>query len=69
MCAGRFTIADISVGFALMMAEFLGLNAKFSPAVAAYWQALQQREGYRRAAAKQDSDPGVKSVRESLQQR
>ena len=69
MCAGRFTIADISVGFALMMAEFLGLNAKFSPAVAAYWRSLQQREGFRRAAAKQDADPGVKSVRESLQQR
>src|SRR6201986_2449341 len=60
MCAGRFTIADISVGFAPKMAEFLGLNAKFSPAVAAYWRSLQQREGFRRAAAKQDADPGVK---------
>src|SRR5579872_1705864 len=36
LCAGRFTAADISVGYALMLAEFIGLDAKFSPAVAAY---------------------------------
>jgi glutathione S-transferase len=69
MCAGRFTVADISIGFALMMAEFLNLSAKFPPAVAAYWQSLQQREGFRRAVARQDTDPNVKSVRKSLQQR
>ena len=51
------------------MAEFLNLSAKFSPAVAAYWQLLQQREGFRRAVARQDADPNVKSVRKSLQQR
>jgi glutathione S-transferase len=68
LCAGRFTVADISVGFALMMAEFLGLNAKFSPAVAAYWQSLKEREGFRRALAKQDSDPSVLSVRKFLKQ-
>jgi glutathione S-transferase len=69
LCAGRFTVADISVGFALMLAEFLGLNAKFSPAVAAYWQSLREREGFRRAIAKQESDPNVQSVRQSLKPR
>jgi len=69
LCAGRFTVADISVGFALMMAEFIGLNAKFSPAVAAYWQSLKQRDGFRRAIAKQESDPDVQSVRKFLGQR
>ena len=69
LCAGRFTVADISVGFALMLAEFLGLNAKFSPAVAAYWQSLREREGFRRAIAKQESDANVQSVRQSLKQR
>ena len=68
LCAGRFTVADISVGFALMLAEFIGLDAKFSPAVAAYWQSLKQREGFRRAIAKQDGDPNVQSVREFLKQ-
>ena len=28
LCAGRFTVADISVGFALMMAEFIGLECE-----------------------------------------
>jgi glutathione S-transferase len=69
LCAARFTVADISVGFALMLAEFIGLNAKFSPAVAAYWQSLKEREGFRRAIAKQDSDPNVRSVRKFLKQR
>jgi glutathione S-transferase len=68
LCAGRFTVADISVGFALMLAEFIGLDAKFSPAVAAYWQSLKEREGFRRALAKQDSDPSVLSVRKFLKQ-
>jgi glutathione S-transferase len=69
LCAGRFTVADISVGFALMMAEFIGLNAKFSPAVAAYWQSLKERDGFRRAIAKQESDPDLQSVRKFLKQK
>jgi glutathione S-transferase len=69
LCAGRFTVADISVGFALMLAEFIGLNAKFSPAVAAYWQSLKERDGFCRAIAKQDSDSSVQSVRKFLKQR
>jgi glutathione S-transferase len=55
LCAGRFTAADISVGYALLLAEQLGLDAKFSPAVAAYWSSLQERDGFRRAAARQDA--------------
>jgi glutathione S-transferase len=49
MCGGRFTAADISVGYALLLAQRLGLSAQFGPAVAAYWARLQQRDGYRRA--------------------
>jgi len=51
LCAGRFTAADISVGYALLLAESLGLSGKFGPAVAAYWQRLQARDGFRRAVA------------------
>jgi glutathione S-transferase len=68
LCAGRFTVADISVGFALMLAEFIGLSARFSPAIAAYWQSLKERDGFRRAMAKQDTDPSVQSVRQFLKQ-
>ncbi|WP_104202888.1 glutathione S-transferase family protein [Billgrantia saliphila] len=46
---GRFTAADISVGYALLLAESLGLDERFKPAVADYWQRLKSREGYRRA--------------------
>jgi glutathione S-transferase len=49
MCAGRFTAADISVGYALLLAQRLGLSAQFGPSVAAYWARLQQRDGYLRA--------------------
>lgn len=49
LCAGRFTAADVSVGYALMLASFLGLVERFPAAVAAYWARLQQREGFVRA--------------------
>jgi glutathione S-transferase len=54
LCAGRFTAADISVGYALRLAEDIGLAKDFGPNVAAHWQRLQQREGYARAAAAED---------------
>ena len=49
LCAGRFTAADIVIGFALRLAESTGLAKDFGPNVAAYWARLQEREGYRRA--------------------
>ena len=55
MCAGRFTAADISVGYALLLAVFAKLDVKFTPAVAAYWTSLKQRDGFRRAMAKQEA--------------
>ena len=65
LCADRFTVADISVGYALLMAEMLGLDAKFSPAVAAYWQSLKERDGFRRAMTRQEhamAEQGVGDV-------
>ena len=52
-CARRFTAADISVGYALMLANEIGLVPRFPPAVAAYWERLQRRDGFRRALAVQ----------------
>jgi glutathione S-transferase len=49
VCAGRFTAADISVGYALLLAQRIGLSSDFTPGVAAYWQRLQARDGFRRA--------------------
>ncbi|WP_046114337.1 glutathione S-transferase family protein [Aquincola tertiaricarbonis] len=53
VCAGRFTAADVSVAYAVMLAEHLGLQARFTPAVQAWWSRLQQRAGYQRALAAQ----------------
>src|SRR6185437_15151753 len=51
LCAGRFTAADIVIGYALRLASSIGLAKDFGPGVAAYWARLQAREGYQRAVA------------------
>lgn len=53
LCAGRFTAADVSVGYALLLADDIGLKARFKPATLAYWQHLQTRDGFQRALAAQ----------------
>ena len=60
LCAGRFTGADISVGYALLLADQIGLGAEFTPAVQAYWQRLQERPGYQ-AACKAQTVQGFES--------
>jgi glutathione S-transferase len=49
LCADRFTAADIVIGYALRLAESIGLAKDFKPNVAAYWARLKTRDGYRRA--------------------
>ncbi len=60
-CGGRFTGADISVGYALLLAQTLGLDARFSPAVADYWARLQERDGFKKAKAAQASEDAAPS--------
>ena len=65
LCAGRFTAADISVGYALLLASHLGLHERFRPAVRDYWERLQAREAYRQALAAQHAaalEQGVSTV-------
>src|ERR1700731_2698088 len=54
LCADRFTAADIVIGYALRLAENIGLARDFGPNVAAYWQRLQQRDGYQRAVSAEE---------------
>jgi len=54
LCAGRFTAADVSVGYALMLAQHLGLTDRITPEVKAYWERLQQRDAYIRALRSQE---------------
>jgi glutathione S-transferase len=65
LCAGRFTMADISVGYALMLATTLGLDPQFPEAIGAYWTRLQARDGFKRALAAQEraaAEQGVKAT-------
>jgi glutathione S-transferase len=54
LAADRFTIADIAIGFALLLAEVLKLDSEFGPNVKAYWARLKQRPGYLKAIAAQE---------------
>ena len=51
--SGRFTAADISVGYAFMLAERIGIADDLPPEAKAYWAALQERPGYKAAMAAQ----------------
>jgi glutathione S-transferase len=62
LCAGRFTGADISVAYALMLGEHLGLLARFPRAVQDYWARLQRRDGFRRALAVQRAEALAQGV-------
>ena len=53
-CAGRFTMADISVGYALLFANALGLNGDFSDTLRAYWKRLSARPAFLAAISAQE---------------
>lgn len=53
ICANRFTAADVSIGYALMLAGITGLAEQFPEAVDSYWQRLQERPAYQRALERQ----------------
>ncbi len=53
LCAGRFTAADVAVGYALLLAQHLGLQAQFPLAVNAYWERLQERPAFQNALRSQ----------------
>ena len=56
LCAGRFTGADISVGYALLLANHLKLLADVSPAITAYWERLKARPAFQAAKRAQKAE-------------
>jgi glutathione S-transferase len=58
----RFTGADISVGYALLLATSLGLDERFSEPVKAYYERLKAREGFQRAKAVQKREAASQGV-------
>lgn len=63
LVGNRFTAADISVGYALLLAHSLKLNDRFSPAIQGYWERLKGRPAFQAAkrAQKQDLSEALSS--------
>jgi glutathione S-transferase len=55
VCAARFTMADISVGYAVMLALDIGLAEQVPEEMVAYFDRLSLRAGFQRAKAEQAS--------------
>ena len=49
----RFTIADIATTYSLVLATSLGLDERFKPNTARYFERMKARDGYQRAQMKQ----------------
>lgn len=52
LCADRFTIADIAVGYALFLGTNLGLDEHYKPNCKRYLQSLMERPAFQSAQAK-----------------
>ena len=53
LCAGRFTMADIAVHYALFLGETLGLAERYKPRSRDYLERLKERPALQRAREKQ----------------
>ena len=55
LCADRFTVADICVGYALILAESVGLDQGVPESLKAYRERLTARPAYQRALAREEA--------------
>ena len=55
LCADKFTIADIVVGYALFLGVSLGLDARYKPNCKRYLDMLMERPGFKSAREKQQA--------------
>lgn len=51
LCANRFTVADIAIGYALYLGELLKIDGDYSPSIEAYLARLKVRPAFQRAVA------------------
>lgn len=54
LCADRFTVADICVGYALILAQNVGLDDRLPESLKKYRQRLTSRDAYKRAFAREE---------------
>jgi glutathione S-transferase len=55
LCADRFTVADICVGYALILAQRVGLDEGVPDSLKAYRERLISRSAYQRAVAREET--------------
>ena len=60
--ADRFTVADISIGYALMVLKYIGLFDQAPAALQAYYARLRERPAFQRAKAAQKAAADAKGV-------
>jgi glutathione S-transferase len=65
ICAGRFTAADISMGYAFMLAGQIGLGDDLPAPAKAYWSRLQTEPSFARAQAAQNAAADAQAVARS----
>ena len=53
LCAGRLTLADISVSYALLLADYLGMKDRFTPGISAYYAGISAEPSFQRALARE----------------
>ncbi|AWW74997.1 glutathione S-transferase [Erythrobacter sp. KY5] len=60
LCADRFTVADICVGYALVLAGKVGLDERVPESLKTYRERLTARPAYQRAVAREEE--GLKAI-------
>eukprot|EP01062_Namystynia_karyoxenos_P011371 TRINITY_DN14067_c0_g1_i1.p2 TRINITY_DN14067_c0_g1~~TRINITY_DN14067_c0_g1_i1.p2 ORF type:complete len:260 (+),score=96.78 TRINITY_DN14067_c0_g1_i1:87-782(+) len=66
LCAGRFTLADICITFALWLGRMLKLDEKYSPRIQAYLKRMTARPAYLAAVAQEkQSEKDFKAARKA----
>ena len=59
LCADRFTVADICCGYALVLAERVGLDEGVPDSLKAYRNRLKARDGFKRALDRESAGPAA----------
>jgi len=59
LCADRFTVADICCGYALVLAESVGLDEGVPESLKTYRERLRARDGFRRAWERENAGPAA----------
>ncbi|MEM9263746.1 MAG: glutathione binding-like protein, partial [Pseudomonadota bacterium] len=51
LCADRFTMADIAVGYAFLFSKILKIEEAATPNVVGWWERISSRPAFERASA------------------